>query len=199
MSKAPIQIYIVDDEPSICTAYARLVRSASMQPRTFPSVEEFMQAEFSDANACVISDVQFPGKSGLELPVLLVFAWLAFDVRVNGSIATLTLLSVAGGVTFASLGLLVAARAESPHTVSGLINALSFPMYLFSGVFFASSRFPDVMQPFIRALPLTALNDALRAVMIEGAGLADVAREIAVVAGWGGGAFALALRLFRWR
>ena len=71
MPSAPIQIYIVDDEPSICTAYARLVRSAKMQPRTFASVEDFMRSDFTDENACVVSDVQFPGKSGLELPVLL--------------------------------------------------------------------------------------------------------------------------------
>jgi len=71
MPHSSILVYIVDDEPSICTAYARLVRSAKMQPRTFASVEEFMRADFSDENACVVSDVQFPGKSGLELPVML--------------------------------------------------------------------------------------------------------------------------------
>jgi FixJ family two-component response regulator len=71
MPISPIQVYIVDDEPSICTAYARLVRSVKMQPKTFASVEDFMDAEVADENACIISDVQFPGQSGLELPVLL--------------------------------------------------------------------------------------------------------------------------------
>lgn len=71
MPHSSILVYIVDDEPSICTAYARLARSAKMQPRTFASVEEFLRADFSDENACVVSDVQFPGKSGLELPVML--------------------------------------------------------------------------------------------------------------------------------
>ena len=71
MPTSPIQVYIVDDEPSICTAYARLVRSAKMQPTTFVSVEDLVRAEVADENACVVSDVQFPGKSGLELPVLL--------------------------------------------------------------------------------------------------------------------------------
>src|SRR4029434_365286 len=71
MPSSPIQVYIVEDEPSVCTAYARLVRSAKMEPRTFASVEDFLRSEFSDHNACVVADVQFPGKSGLELPVLL--------------------------------------------------------------------------------------------------------------------------------
>ena len=71
MPTSPIKVYIVDDEPSVCTAYARLVHSARMQAKTFASVEDFMRSEFTDDNACVISDVQFPGKSGLELPVLL--------------------------------------------------------------------------------------------------------------------------------
>ncbi len=71
MPTPPIQVYIVDDEPSICTAYGRLVRSAKMQPRTFASVEDLMRADFSDENACVISDIQMPGASGLELPTLL--------------------------------------------------------------------------------------------------------------------------------
>ena len=74
MSNASIQVYILDDEPSICTAYARLIRSARMQPRTFASVEDFIRAELSDENACVVCDVQFPGTSGLDLPGLLVRA-----------------------------------------------------------------------------------------------------------------------------
>jgi FixJ family two-component response regulator len=71
MPSEPIQVYIVDDEPAVCTAYARLVRSAKMQPRTFSSVGDFMGSEFSDQNACVISDVAMPGISGLELPSML--------------------------------------------------------------------------------------------------------------------------------
>jgi len=134
-----------------------------------------------------------------ELPPLLVFTRFVFDVRIQGSIALLVAVAMLGGLTFAVIGLLLASRAENPQVVSGFINAVSFPMYLCSGVFFSSSRFPEPIQPLLRLLPLTALNDALRAVMIDGASLAMVARPMLVCAGWGGVAFVLALRLFKWR
>ena len=134
-----------------------------------------------------------------ELPPLLVFAHFVFDVHIVGSLVSLVLIALLGGLTFAVMGLLLASRAENPQVVSGLINVASFPMYLCSGVFFSSSKFPDVMQPFIKALPLTALNDALRAVMIEGASLGSVGTQLAICAAWGLGCFALALRLFKWR
>ncbi len=134
-----------------------------------------------------------------ELPPLLLFAHFVFDVHVVGSLVSLVLIALLGGLTFAVMGLLLASRAENPQVVSGLINVASFPMYLCSGVFFSSSKFPDVMQPFIKALPLTALNDALRAVMIEGASLRSVGTQLAICAAWGLGCFALALRLFKWR
>jgi FixJ family two-component response regulator len=71
MPNNPVQIYIVDDEPSVRAAYARLVRSAKMESRTFASVEEFLRADFTDHNSCVISDIRMPGISGTELPGLL--------------------------------------------------------------------------------------------------------------------------------
>jgi ABC-2 type transport system permease protein len=134
-----------------------------------------------------------------ELPPLLLFARFMFDVHIAGSIVSLVLIALVGGLTFAVMGLLIASRAENPQVVSGLINVASFPMYLCSGVFFSSAKFPDPMQPFIKALPLTALNDALRAVMIEGASLASVADRVGICAAWGVASFVLAMRLFKWR
>jgi ABC-type multidrug transport system permease subunit len=134
-----------------------------------------------------------------ELPVLLVFGALAFDVHVRGSILLLSALVALGAVVFAGLGLLVASRAQNTQTVGGLMNLVMLPMFMCSGVFFSSENFPDAMQPAIRVLPLTALNDALRAVMNEGAGIAALARPTIVLALWGAISFAIALKLFRWR
>jgi ABC-type multidrug transport system permease subunit len=135
----------------------------------------------------------------VELPVLLGFGALAFQVPVHGSVALLAAEAVLGSLMFAGLGLLVAARAQTVQTVTGLINLASMPMFIVSGTFFSASRFPEVVQPLIRVLPLTALNDALRAVMLDGAGLAGVARETGIMAAWAVASFALALKLFRWQ
>jgi ABC-2 type transport system permease protein len=135
----------------------------------------------------------------IELPVLLGFGTGVFGVPFRGSVALVVALSLLGSFTFAGLGLLVSARAQNTQTVGGLINLVTIPMFLFSGVFFSSARFPDAIQPIIRLLPLTALNDALRAVMLDGAGLRQLATPVAILAGWGVLSFAVALRLFRWR
>ena len=134
-----------------------------------------------------------------EVVVLVVFAHFVFEVPVNGSILALTAVTALGALAFTGIGLLVAARPRTIEGVSGLMNFVMLPMWIFSGVFFSPSRFPDAMMPMIRLLPLTALNDALRAVMIDGAALSAVGRELAVVSAWGAAAFLAALRMFRWR
>ncbi|HYG68741.1 MAG TPA: ABC transporter permease, partial [Anaeromyxobacteraceae bacterium] len=104
----------------------------------------------------------------IEVPLLFVFGVLVFELPVRGPIAVLGLVSALGALAFAGLGLLVASRARNTQTVGGLINLVMLPMFVLSGVFFSSANFPEKLQPLIRALPLTALNDALRAVMNEG-------------------------------
>ena len=135
----------------------------------------------------------------VEAGALVAFGWLAFGVPMRGSGLLLAATCLFGALAFGGVGLLVASRARTLEAVSGLVNLVMLPMWLLSGVFFSSSNFPDAMQPFIQALPLTALNDALRAVMLEGAGLPDVAPELALLGIWGGVSFAAALRIFRWR
>lgn len=134
----------------------------------------------------------------LEIAGLLFFAWLLFDLHIAGSLLTLALVSLVGVLAFAGLGTLLASRARTMEAASGLINLASFPMILLSGVFFATDRFPAAMQPFIQALPLTALNDALRAVVNEGAGLLTLGPPLLVLGVWGVVSFAAAMRLFRW-
>jgi ABC-type polysaccharide/polyol phosphate export permease len=108
------------------------------------------------------------------------------------------LIGAIGAVAFGGLGLLTASRAQKIESVSGLINLVMMPMWIFSGVFFSYARFPAVTQPFIKALPLTALNDALRDTILQGAPLASQSGRLLVLALWGGISFVLALRLFRW-
>ncbi len=135
----------------------------------------------------------------MELPVLLGFAWLVFRVGVAGSFALLLGVSLIGALAFAGIGLLVAARAQNTQTVTGLINLVMLPMFVGSGVFFSTARFPDAVQPFLRVLPLTALNDAVRAVMIDGAGVVAVAGQLGLLALTAAVTFFAALRVFRWR
>lgn len=135
----------------------------------------------------------------VELPVLLGFAWLAFHVGIAGSLALFIAVALLGGLMFAGLGLLMASRAQNQHTVNGLINVLQFPMFVGSGVFFSISRFPDVLQPWLKLLPLTALNDALRGILVDGAGVRGIAVQVGIMAGYALAAFAAALRIFRWR
>jgi ABC transporter DrrB family efflux protein len=134
-----------------------------------------------------------------EIAMLAGFGWLVFDVPMRGSFVTMSLLCLLGAMSFCGLGLLIASRVNTIEGASGLANLTMMPMWLLSGVFFSAERFPDAFQPLIRALPLTALNDALRAVMNEGHGLAQIAPQLAVIAVWGVVSFALALKIFRWK
>ncbi len=134
-----------------------------------------------------------------EVTVLVGFGALAFGVPVRGSIVGLGVLSLLGAMTFAGLGLLTASRVQTVEAVSGLMNVVMMPMWVLSGVFFSSANFPAPMQPFIQALPLTALNQALRGVMLDGASLVALWQPIAICAAWGSVSFLLALKIFRWR
>jgi ABC-2 type transport system permease protein len=135
----------------------------------------------------------------LEVIVIIGFAWMFFDVAVHGALWSLAALAIIGAVAFGGLGLLVASRARTIEAVSGLMNLVMLPMWVLSGVFFASTNFPEAMQPFIHVLPLTALNDSLRIIVNEGQSFDAVLPQVAILTGWGGISFLLALKLFRWQ
>lgn len=135
----------------------------------------------------------------LEVAVLIVFAWLVFDVRVRGSLAVFSLVCLVGGAAFAGLGILIASRARTIEAVSGLMNFVMLPMWICSGVFFSYERFPDAAKPFIRALPLTALNDALRGVMNDGLGIVELSPQLGILLAWSVVSFFVGLKIFRWQ
>jgi ABC-type multidrug transport system permease subunit len=135
----------------------------------------------------------------VEVLVVLGFGVLVFGVPIRGSVAGLVTLCVLGSFSFSALGLLVASRARTIEAASGLMNVVMMPMWIVSGVFFSSQRFPDALQPLIRALPLTAVIDALRTHMLQGASLAQLTPQIGTLGAWLVICFALALKLFRWK
>lgn len=134
----------------------------------------------------------------LELSVLAGFGRWILGVPFEGDVISFGVICVLGAFTFAGLGILVASRVRTIEGVSGLMNFVMMPMWLASGVFFPYERFPDALHPLLRLLPLTALNDALRGIMLDGHSIFQLGFEIAVLVGWTVVTFAVALRIFRW-
>lgn len=134
-----------------------------------------------------------------EVGVPVLFGVIVFGVPVRGSIVEFVAVCVLGSLSFSSLGLLIASRARTIEAVSGIMNLVMMPMWIVSGVFFSADRFPEAVQPFVRALPLTALNDALRANMLQGASLGELGPQLATLALYLVVCFSLALKIFRWR
>jgi len=142
------------------------------------------------------------GRLAFLLPEILLlagFGWLAFDVPMRGSPILFLALCLLGSLSFCGLGLLIGSRVRTLEGANGLVNLVTMPMWLLSGVFFSTERFPDVIQPLIHVLPLTALNEALRGIMNEGQGLVENAPRMAILAAWGLVSFAAALKIFRWK
>lgn len=129
----------------------------------------------------------------------LVFGVLVLGMPIRGSIAAICILCLIGALSFGALGLLLASRVRTFEAISGLMNLSTVPMWVLSGVFFSATNFPQAMQPLIQVLPLTALINALRSVILEGTALGGVMRELAILGAWGIGSFVIALRIFRWR
>ena len=134
----------------------------------------------------------------IEVGLLLGFGALAFRMKIEGSLLAILFVAGLGAICFGGVGLLTASRAQKIESVSGLINLVMMPMWIFSGVFFSYQRFPPLIQPLIKALPLTALNDVLRAIILQGASLSSQWAPLAVMTVWGALSFLIALKWFRW-
>jgi ABC-type multidrug transport system permease subunit len=135
----------------------------------------------------------------IEVVVFVGFARLAFGVPLRGSLLDLGLICLVTSLAFSALGLLIASRAKTMEAASGLMNLVMLPMWILSGVFFSATRFPAVIQPFVRALPLTAAIDALRSNMLQGIGISHLTMEIGILLAWLVVPFAVTMKIFRWR
>ena len=134
-----------------------------------------------------------------EILLMLIFSWLLFGVRIQGSWILLTALVVLGAIQFSGIGLLVASRCRTLESASGLMNLVMLPMWTLCGIFFSWENFPEIVHPLIRLLPLTPLITALRAVINDGSGLVVIWRELLIMSLWAGLSFVIALKIFRWK
>ncbi len=135
----------------------------------------------------------------IEVLFFLGFAKLVFGVPFRGPLLELGALCVLTSLSFSTLGLLIASRAKTMEAASGLMNLAMLPMWILSGVFFSATRFPALIQPIVRALPLTAAIDALRGNMLQGMSLMQLRTPVLVLIAWLLVCFAVSLRIFRWR
>ena len=135
----------------------------------------------------------------VEVGFFLGFARVVFGVPFRGSLAELIFLCLITSLAFSALGLLVSSRAKTMEAASGLMNLVMLPMWILSGVFFSATRFPSVIQPFVRALPLTAAIEALRGNMLQGTSITQMMTQVGIIAAWFVVPFAVSLRIFRWR
>lgn len=114
------------------------------------------------------------------------------------TVLNMLLLSIMGLIVFMGFGFVVSGIAKSESTIPPISNIITLPQFLLSGTFFSIDAFPEWLQPISRALPLTYLNDAMRKVAFEGAGLWDVKQQLFVMLLWGIGVYAVAVKVFKW-
>ncbi|MFY8059770.1 MAG: ABC transporter permease, partial [Planctomycetaceae bacterium] len=133
-----------------------------------------------------------------EIIVILILSRLIFNVVSHGGYVLIAVIVLLGAFQFASIGLIIASRARTLEAVAGLMNLTMVPMWIGSGIFFSAERFPALVQPVIRLLPLTPVISALRQVMQEGAGVVTILPDLGLMAAWLVVTFVVALKIFRW-
>ncbi len=136
--------------------------------------------------------------SAFEAIVLLCFAWLYFRIQIQGSIPAFILIFLAGSFCFAGIAILMGSRTSSSRVGNSLINVITLPMMILSGIFFSYHNFPEVVIPVIQKLPLTLLADSLRGIMTEGTGIRENISAVVILSGIGTICFFLGLRIYKW-
>jgi len=134
----------------------------------------------------------------VEALLLVIFAWLVFDISIQGSIPALMAMFIAGNIGFSGLAFFISSRTVKTEIGNGLINLVVMPMMILSGIFFSYHNFPDAIIPFIQKLPLTLVADGMRSIFIEGAGFQQIAFPSVVLFFGGIIFFAAGLKMFRW-
>ncbi|MEI6172183.1 MAG: ABC transporter permease [Bacteroidota bacterium] len=134
----------------------------------------------------------------VEAGLLFLFAWLAFNITIQGSVTALLALFIAGNVAFAGIAIFIASHTAKTEIGNGLINALSMPMMVLSGIFFSYHNFPEWSIPVIQKFPLTMMADGMRSAFIEGAGFAELSMPIIVLSAIGIVFFTAGMRIFKW-
>jgi ABC-2 type transport system permease protein len=134
----------------------------------------------------------------IEALLLLSFAFAYFHISIQGSLPALILIFLAGNIAFSGIAILISCRTANSRIGTGLINVITLPMTVLSGVFFSYHNFPDKVIPFIQKLPLTMMADSVRSVFIEGAGIAQVGLNALVLTTLGLLCFAIGLRFYKW-
>ena len=135
---------------------------------------------------------------GVETLLLLTFTWLYFGTEITGNVAAFVTVFLAGIFAFSGLAILIASRTAKTEIANGLVNLVTLPMMILSGIFFNYHNFPDWAIPVIQALPLTLLADSIRAIFIEAAGFAEVLKPIGILSATGLVTFVAGLRMFKW-
>jgi len=137
--------------------------------------------------------------NAVEALILFFFAWLLFNIHIQGNIAAFALLFVAGNIAFTGISVLLSCRTSKTESGTGLINLVQMPMMLLSGIFFSYHYFPKWSIGVIKLLPLTALADGFRAVFNEGAGCLQVLTPTALLSALGAVCFIVGMRWFKWQ
>ena len=129
---------------------------------------------------------------------MYLFAYLAFDIRIQGDISALLLVFLAGNIAFGGIAIFVSCHTAKTEVGNGLINVVVMPMMVLSGIFFSYHNFPDWTIPLIQKLPLTMMADSIRSIFIEGASYSEVAIPFFALLCIGIIFFSAGLKLFKW-
>lgn len=135
---------------------------------------------------------------GFETLLLLLFTWLYFGTEITGNVAAFVTVFLAGILAFSGIAILIASRTAKTEIANGLVNLITLPMMILSGIFFNYHNFPDWAIPVIQALPLTLLADSIRAIFIEAAGFTEILKPVAILSATGVVTFGVGLRMFKW-